>query len=197
MKRAVKTLVVFLTVGMAGLTHGATEGTSSQTIEASIEPQLEIYVAPVALLPWSGNLTIAGPNSTVGSITVKSNGKYDIRIKCSDPTKLYMKEYCKGSPTCTMQCTGSYAAGYATVGTPHTLQYSMTAAGDGGDLAIGGTYVEVYSAAAATPNAGTQKNVTFKQSIDYGDHELSSEPTNNGVGHTYRMGIYWFVTQAL
>ncbi|MEW6104548.1 MAG: hypothetical protein AB1630_12165 [bacterium] len=198
MKRLVKTLAVFLGIGMAGLTYAATEGTSSQTIEASISPQLEISVAPAGLLVWGSKLTIAGPNSVVGSITVKSNAKYDIRIKCSDSTKLYMKEYCPGSPTCTKQCTGSYNAGYATAGTPRTLQYSMTGIGDGSDLTIGADYVEVYSTEDVTPNDGSQKDVTFKQSIDYGDHELTSSPCTTGAtSHTYRMGIYWFVTQSL
>ena len=198
MKRFIGTLVAILGVGMGGLAYGAIDGTSTvQSVEASIVAQLEIAVQPAALLPWGSNLSIAGPNSVVGSVTVKSNGLYDIRTRCSDSTVLKMKEYCKGSPTCTVQCTGSYAAGYVTVGSVHALQYSMTGLGDGTDQTIGASYVEVYSSEPVTTNAGDVKNVTLKQSINYADAELSSAPANNGVGHTYRLGIYWFVTQAL
>ncbi|MBU0456481.1 MAG: hypothetical protein KKA99_06890 [Gammaproteobacteria bacterium] len=198
MQKIARILVVVLSVGMGGLAYGAVEGTSTvQTVEASITPQLEISVNPTSLLTWSTNLTIGGANSMVGSITIKSNGLYDIRIRCSDSTVLKMKEYCKGTPTCTLQCTGSYAAGYVTAAGVHNLQYSMTGLGDGSDLTIANTYVDVYSSEPVTANAGDLKNVTFKQPIGYVDAELNSAPANNGVGHTYRMGIYWFATQAL
>jgi len=174
MKRLTIGLVVGLSLVMANIAYGATEGSSTSTVDATIVPTLVMSLTSASYN--LGALPI-GDTQKVGAqgVSVQSNVDYNIKIKADYAT---MKEYITAS------------AAYAT-DTTRTLQYPLKSRiGANAFAAITTTEAVVPGASDIehSGNTATVTNIDYSQQIDYADEALPA-------GRTYHCVLTFSVYQ--
>jgi len=173
-------LIIGLTVGlvmvMANMAYGATNGSSTATVDATITPQLVMSLS--AGTYSMGALPIGGANEQNNAlgVVVSSNVDYNIKVK-SDYA--YPKEYVTA------------AVAYAT-DTTRTVQYPLKCkeTAQGTLVAISATEgtIQGCSDLEHTGNAGVTTNIDYGQEIGYLDEALPD-------GRTYHLVLTFSVYQ--